>query len=41
MTYQGHSQFQLAVQGKHILFDRFITPILLAQAVDVDWVPAD
>lgn len=41
LSYYGHSCFSVEVNGKHILFDPFITPNALAKAVDVDAIPAD
>ncbi|HZF00618.1 MAG TPA: metal-dependent hydrolase [Methylomirabilota bacterium] len=35
VTYYGHSCFSVAVSGKTLLFDPFITPNPLAKAVDV------
>ena len=41
-TYYGHSCFAVIINGKHILFDPFITDNDLANSlVDVDSVPAD
>lgn len=40
-TYYGHACFGVKLNGKHILFDPFITPNELAKNVDVDAVPAD
>lgn len=42
VTYYGHSCFGIAINGKHLLFDPFITPNELATGkVQVDAVPAD
>ncbi len=41
-TYHGHSCFTVVIEGKHLLFDPFITFNDLANnIVDVDSVPAD
>ena len=41
-TYHGHSCFSVVIEGKHLLFDPFITFNDLANnIVDVDSVPAD
>ncbi|MEY4385229.1 MAG: hypothetical protein RLY20_512 [Verrucomicrobiota bacterium] len=41
VTYYGHSCFGVLVAGKHLLFDPFITGNPLAQAVDLNAIPAD
>ncbi|MCW3102203.1 MAG: metal-dependent hydrolase [Bacteroidetes bacterium] len=41
ITYYGHSCFGVEVNGKHILFDPFITPNSLAKDIDVNSVKAD
>ena len=41
ITYYGHSCFGIEVNGKHLLFDPFISPNPLAKAIDVDAVKAD
>lgn len=41
ITYYGHSCFGVEVNGKHILFDPFITPNPLAKNIDVNSVKAD
>jgi L-ascorbate metabolism protein UlaG (beta-lactamase superfamily) len=41
LTYYGHSSFSVAVGGRNLLFDPFITPNELARAVDASKVPAD
>jgi L-ascorbate metabolism protein UlaG (beta-lactamase superfamily) len=41
ITYYGHSCFGVEINGKHILFDPFITPNELAKNIDVTKVPAD
>ncbi|MHA3787377.1 metal-dependent hydrolase [Flavobacterium hauense] len=40
-TYYGHSCFAVEVNGKHLLFDPFITPNELAASINVDEVKAD
>ena len=40
-TYYGHSCFAVEVDGKHILFDPFISPNELAKDIDVDELKAD
>ncbi|MBA3971121.1 MAG: metal-dependent hydrolase [Bacteroidetes bacterium] len=41
ITYFGHSCFGVEVNSKHILFDPFISPNVLAAAIDVNTVKAD
>ncbi|MEI7865863.1 MAG: MBL fold metallo-hydrolase, partial [Chthoniobacterales bacterium] len=41
LTYYGHSCFGVEVDGKHLLFDPFITPNPKASSIDVKKVPAD
>lgn len=41
ITYYGHSCFGVEVNGKHILFDPFISPNALAKDIDVSAVKAD
>lgn len=41
VTYYGHSCFGIEVNGKHLLFDPFITPNELAKNIDVNSVRAD
>ncbi|MBA3705428.1 MAG: metal-dependent hydrolase [Bacteroidetes bacterium] len=41
ITYYGHSCFGVEVNGKHLLFDPFITPNKLAKNIDVSKVKAD
>ncbi|KRD57897.1 hydrolase [Flavobacterium sp. Root935] len=41
VTYYGHSCFSVFTNGKHILFDPFITPNELAKDVDVNAIKAD
>lgn len=40
-TYYGHSCFSVAVNGKHILFDPFISYNELATAINIASIPAD
>jgi L-ascorbate metabolism protein UlaG (beta-lactamase superfamily) len=41
VTYYGHSCFGVEVNGKHLLFDPFITPNPLASNIKVDGIKAD
>jgi L-ascorbate metabolism protein UlaG (beta-lactamase superfamily) len=42
LTYYGHSCFSVTIEGKKLLFDPFITPNDLANAIiDVDTIKAD
>lgn len=41
ITYYGHACFGVEIQGKHLLFDPFITPNPLAKAVDIKKIKAD
>ena len=41
ITYYGHSCFGVEINGKHLLFDPFITPNELAKNIDVITVKAD
>ncbi len=41
ITYYGHSCFGIEVNGKHLLFDPFITPNELAKNIDVNTIKAD
>jgi len=41
ITYYGHSCFGVEVNGKHLLFDPFITPNELAQHIDISKIQAD
>lgn len=41
LTYYGHACFGVEVNGKHLLFDPFISPNELAQGIDIDQIPAD
>lgn len=41
IIYYGHSCFGVEVNGRHLLFDPFITPNELAKGIDVNTVKAD
>jgi L-ascorbate metabolism protein UlaG (beta-lactamase superfamily) len=41
ITYYGHSCFGVEINGKHLLFDPFISPNELAQHIDINAIPAD
>jgi L-ascorbate metabolism protein UlaG (beta-lactamase superfamily) len=41
ITYYGHSCFGAEINGKHILFDPFITPNSLAKHIDINTIKAD
>src|SRR4028119_2472999 len=41
ITYYGHSCFGVEIEGKHLLFDPFITPNNLAKSIDATNVKAD
>jgi L-ascorbate metabolism protein UlaG (beta-lactamase superfamily) len=41
ITYYGHSCFAAEINGKHLLFDPFITQNPLAKAVDIKKIKAD
>jgi L-ascorbate metabolism protein UlaG (beta-lactamase superfamily) len=41
ITYYGHSCFSVAINGKHLLFDPFITPNELAKHIQVEKIQAD
>ena len=41
ITYYGHSCFGVEINGKHLLFDPFITPNELAKNIDPTTVKAD
>ncbi|MES2590260.1 MAG: metal-dependent hydrolase [Bacteroidota bacterium] len=41
ITYYGHSCFGVEVNGKHLLFDPFISPNPLAKDIDVNAIKAD
>ncbi len=41
ITYYGHSCFGVEINGKHLLFDPFISPNELARGIDINLVPAD
>jgi len=41
ITYYGHSCFAVEVNGKHLLFDPFISPNELAKNIDINEIKAD
>ncbi len=41
ITYYGHSCFGVEINGKHLLFDPFISPNELAKGINVSTIPAD
>lgn len=41
ITYYGHSCFGVEINGKHLLFDPFITPNEMAKQIDATTVKAD
>jgi L-ascorbate metabolism protein UlaG (beta-lactamase superfamily) len=41
ITYYGHSSFGMEIEGKHLLFDPFISFNEKAAHIDVDTIPAD
>jgi len=41
ITYYGHSSFGIAINGKNLLFDPFITPNTLAKSIDINSIPVD
>ena len=41
ISYYGHSCFGITVNGKHLVFDPFITPNTLAKNIDINSIPAD
>src|SRR6476660_8276581 len=41
ITYYGHSCFAAEINGKHLVFDPFITQNPLAKAVDIKKIKAD
>ena len=41
LTYYGHSCFGVEVNGKHLLFDPFISHNTLASKIDIDAIKAD
>src|SRR5260221_14313591 len=41
IAYYGHSSFAAEINGKHLLFDPFITQNPLAEAVDIKRIKAD
>jgi L-ascorbate metabolism protein UlaG (beta-lactamase superfamily) len=41
ITYYGHSCFGIEIEGKHLLFDPFITHNELAKDIDIESIPCD
>jgi L-ascorbate metabolism protein UlaG (beta-lactamase superfamily) len=41
ITYYGHSCFSVEANGKHLLFDPFISGNELAKHIDLETIPAD
>ncbi|MFI5141171.1 MAG: metal-dependent hydrolase [Bacteroidia bacterium] len=41
ITYYGHSCFGIAINGKNLLFDPFITDNPLAKSIDINSIPVD
>ncbi|MGE0567798.1 MAG: metal-dependent hydrolase [Bacteroidia bacterium] len=41
ITYFGHSCFGVEVNGKHLLFDPFVSPNELAKSIDINSIKAD
>lgn len=41
ITYYGHSCFHVQMNGKHLLFDPFISPNPKASSIDIKSIPAD
>ena len=41
ITYYGHSSFGVVINGKHLLFDPYITPNPLAKSIDINAIKAD
>ncbi|MCU0361327.1 MAG: MBL fold metallo-hydrolase, partial [Bacteroidia bacterium] len=41
ITYYGHSCFSVEINGKHLLFDPFISPNDLAKHINIPSIPAD
>ncbi len=41
ITYYGHSCFGIEINGKHLLFDPFISPNELAKDIDIKTIKAD
>ncbi|MCW3077269.1 MAG: metal-dependent hydrolase [Bacteroidetes bacterium] len=41
ITYYGHSCFGVEINGRHLLFDPFISPNELAKNIDIETVKAD
>lgn len=41
ITYYGHSCFGVEINGKHLLFDPFISPNVLANQINIEEIKAD
>ena len=41
ITFYGHASFGVEINGKHLLFDPFITPNPKASEIDINTLPAD
>lgn len=41
ITYNGHSCFEVEINGKNLLFDPFISPNKLAEKINIDTIKAD
>jgi len=41
VTYYGHSSFGIEIEGKHLVFDPFISPNPLASSIKLDTIKAD
>jgi L-ascorbate metabolism protein UlaG (beta-lactamase superfamily) len=41
LTYYGHASFAVTINGKHILFDPYISPNSQAASINIDTLPAD
>ena len=41
ITFYGHSSFGIAINGKNLLFDPYITPNPLAKDIDINTIKAD
>ncbi|MBA3901591.1 MAG: metal-dependent hydrolase [Bacteroidetes bacterium] len=41
ITFYGHSCFGVEINGKHIVFDPFISPNPLAHKIDINTIPCD
>ncbi len=41
ITFYGHSSFGVVINGKHLLFDPYITPNPMAKSIDINAIKAD